>query len=85
MAYKHLISQQFNNTTCLYIMDAIVFSLIGIQLEDDELKYLQDFVSKGQKNTREITRARILLLVNQQKEDTGSQKSYVFVGVPLGE
>ena len=44
--------------------------MIEIKLEDDEVKYLQDFVSKGQKNAREITRARILLLANQQKGDT---------------
>ena len=44
--------------------------MIKIKLEDDELKFLQDFVNKGQKNAREITRARILLLANQQKGDT---------------
>ena len=37
--------------------------MIKFILKDDEVKFLQDFVSKGHKNAREITRARILLLV----------------------
>ena len=41
-----------------------------MKLEDAEVKFLQDFVNKGHKNAREITRARILLLANQQKRDT---------------
>lgn len=45
-------------------------NVIKIKLEDAEVKFLQDFVNKGQKNAREITRARILLLANQQKGDT---------------
>ncbi len=49
--------------------------MIEIKLEDDEVKYLQDFVSKGQKNAREITRARVLLLANQQKGDTEIAKT----------
>lgn len=44
--------------------------MIKTMLKDDEVKFLQDFVSKGHKNAREITRARILLLANQQKGDT---------------
>jgi putative transposase len=44
--------------------------MIKIELVDAEVKFLQDFVNKGQKNAREITRARILLLANQQKGDT---------------
>jgi putative transposase len=44
--------------------------MLNFKLENDEVKFLQDFVNKGQKNAREITRARILLLANQQKGDT---------------
>jgi transposase len=41
-----------------------------IKLEEDEVKFLRDFVKKGQKSARKLTRARILLLANQQKGDT---------------
>jgi len=41
-----------------------------IKLKEDEVKFLRDFVKKGRKSARELTRARILLLVNQQKGDT---------------
>ena len=41
-----------------------------IKLSEDELKYLKDFVKKGRKSARELTRARILLLSNRQKSDT---------------
>ena len=41
--------------------------MVGIKLEDDEVKFLRDFVKKGRKSARELTRARILLLANQQK------------------
>jgi putative transposase len=44
--------------------------MVGLKLEDDELKLLRDFVKKGHKSARELTRARILLLANQQKGDT---------------
>jgi transposase len=37
---------------------------IEIQLEDKEIKFLNEFKKKGIKNAREITRANILLLVN---------------------
>jgi len=40
-----------------------------IKLKEEELKFLKDFVKKGQKNARDLTRARILLLANKQKED----------------
>ena len=39
------------------------------KLKDKELNFLQDFVKKGQKSARPLTRARILLLANQQKGD----------------
>ena len=41
-----------------------------IKLEEDEVQYLIDFVKKGQKNARELTRARILLLANKNKKNT---------------
>jgi putative transposase len=44
--------------------------MVGLKLEDDELKLLRDFVKKGRKSARELTRARILLLATQQKGDT---------------
>ena len=43
--------------------------MISIKLEDDEVKFLRDFVKKGQKSARELTRARVLLLANKQKRD----------------
>jgi putative transposase len=44
--------------------------MLMIKLEDDKVNFLMDFVGKGHKNARELTRARILLLANQQKLDT---------------
>ncbi len=44
--------------------------MVRIKLKDNELKFLRDFVKKGRKSARELTRARILLLANQQKGDT---------------
>jgi len=41
-----------------------------IKLEEDEVQYLIDFVKKGQKSARELTRARILLLANKNKKNT---------------
>src|SRR5664280_3834808 len=43
-----------------------------IKLEEDEVQYLIDFVKKGQKSARELTRARILLLANNSTSPTGS-------------
>ena len=40
-----------------------------IKLPDEEVKYLNTFVKKGQKNARELTRAHILLLVNRGKTE----------------
>jgi putative transposase len=42
----------------------------GIVLEENEEKFLKNFVKKGQKSARGLTRARILLLANLQKGDT---------------
>jgi transposase len=44
--------------------------MVGIELEENEEKFLRNFLKKGRKSARELTRARILLLANQQKEDT---------------
>ena len=44
--------------------------MVEIKLEEDGVKFLIDFVKKGRKSVRELTRARILLLANQQKGDT---------------
>ena len=44
--------------------------MLQIQLADNEVNFLQDFVRKGRKSARELTRARILLLSNQQTEIT---------------
>jgi transposase len=43
--------------------------MVQIKLKDDEVRYLNDFVKKGQKAARELTRARILLLANKDKKD----------------
>lgn len=40
-----------------------------IKLSGKEVKYLHSFVKKGRKSARELTRARILLLVNEGKTE----------------
>jgi len=47
--------------------DSLHLFMLLIKLEDKEVNFLMDFVRKGHKSAREITRARILLLSNQQK------------------
>jgi len=44
--------------------------MLEIKLKEGEVKFLRDFVKKGRKSARELTRARILLLANQQRDDT---------------
>jgi putative transposase len=44
--------------------------MVGIKLKENELNLLLRVVKKGRKSARELTRARILLLANQQKRDT---------------
>ena len=44
--------------------------MVEIKLKEGELKFLRDFVKKGRKSARELTRAHILLLANRQKGDT---------------
>ena len=41
----------------------------GIKLTEKEIEYLSAFVKKGRKSTRELTRARVLLLVNQGRTE----------------
>ncbi len=49
--------------------------MVEIKLEEDEVKFLRDFVRKGRKSARELTRARILILADQQKGDTEIAKT----------
>ncbi len=44
--------------------------MVKIKLNEEEAQFLKDFVKKGQKDARELTRARILLLANKDKMDT---------------
>ena len=41
-----------------------------IRLNDEEVESLRTFVKKGRKSAREMTRARILLLVNEGRTET---------------
>jgi len=49
--------------------------MLKIELEDNEVKFLMNFIRKGQKNAKSLTRARILLLANQEKGDTEIAKT----------
>jgi len=49
--------------------------MLTINLEDHEVNFLLDFVRKGHKSAREITRARVLLLSNQHKTGTEIAKT----------
>jgi putative transposase len=51
-------------------MNSFNIFMLKIELEDSEVTFLTDFIKKGQKNARPLTRARILLLANQEKGDT---------------
>ena len=44
--------------------------MANIKLKKSELKFLKNFIKKGRKSARSLTRARILLLANQGKGDT---------------
>ncbi len=44
--------------------------MLNINLKNNEVKFLTNFIRKGKKNARSLTRARILLLANQGKGDT---------------
>jgi len=41
--------------------------MLKFKLKDRDVNFLMDFVRKGRKSARELTRARILLLANEQK------------------
>ena len=49
--------------------------MININLKNNEEKFLTNFIRKGKKNARSLTRARILLLANQRKGDTEIAKT----------
>ena len=44
--------------------------MLNINLKNSEVKFLTNYIKKGKKNARSLTRARILLLANQGKGDT---------------
>ena len=54
----------------LYTLNSILYLMLNINLKDSEVIFLRNFLKKGQKNARSLTRARILLLANQGKGDT---------------
>lgn len=43
--------------------------MVQIKLREDEVQYLRNFVKKGHKDARKLTRARIILLANKNKKD----------------
>lgn len=43
--------------------------MVGMKLGEEEAKFLKEFVKTGRRSARELTRARILLLADQQKGD----------------
>src|SRR5664280_1206114 len=49
--------------------------MLKYKLKDCDVNFLMDFVRKGRKNARELTRARILLLANEQKRGTEIAKT----------
>ncbi len=49
--------------------------MLNINLKNNEVKFLTNFIRKGKKNARSLTRARILLLANQGKGDTEIAKT----------
>src|SRR5665647_3305960 len=49
--------------------------MLKFKLEDCDVNFLMDFVRKGRKNARELTRARILLLANEQKRGIDISKT----------
>ena len=49
--------------------------MLNINLKNNEEKFLTNFIRKGKKNARSLTRARILLLANQGKGDTEISKT----------
>jgi putative transposase len=49
--------------------------MLNIILKNSEVKFLTNFIKKGLRNARSLTRARILLLANQGKRDTEIAKT----------
>jgi transposase len=49
--------------------------MLNINLKNNEVKFLTNFIRKRKKNARSLTRARILLLANQGKGDTEIAKT----------
>lgn len=43
--------------------------MAGMKLREDDARFLREFVRKGRRSARELNRARILLLADQQKGD----------------
>ena len=48
--------------------------MLNINLKNNEVKFLTNFIKKGMKNARSLTRARILYLANQEKGTLRLQK-----------
>lgn len=49
--------------------------MANIKLKKEEIHFLNDFVKKGSKSAREITRGRILLLTSKRKKDKEIQEA----------
>jgi transposase len=49
--------------------------VLNINLKNNEVKFLTNYLKKGLKNARSLSRARILLLANQGKGDTEIAKT----------
>jgi transposase len=43
---------------------------LEIQLKEPEIKFLKEFIKRGNKNAREVLRANILLVTNKGEKDT---------------
>jgi transposase len=50
-------------------MERIKLTVKEVEYLSDFVRYLSDFVRKGRKSARELTRARVLLLVNQGRTE----------------
>ena len=59
----------------LYKFEFFLYLMLNINLKNNEVKFLTNFIKKGMKNARSLTRARILLLANQGKGDTEIAKT----------
>ena len=50
--------------------------MLNFKLEEYDANFLMNFVRKGRKSARELTRARILLLANEQKKGIDIAKTF---------